>query len=230
MNYKTFLNTGLLLCLGVGASVQATEDKELAQELLNVLKQRQEIYAKDANASPRVLEELWVDSDNIVLVSEEFQPFFHGRKEVTPYFNPPEKNLYAYREIVSNPRATLLAPDLATVTYDLRYDMQPIGKPPMGGMSHMMTMLRKTDDGWKIQAEVQLPMGLISQSRILQEMAVSPDFVDYARTQNPTYDAQIAADKRLKMRKAGVVPWMLGGTSQPTLPSKDEKAEGSGGD
>jgi len=165
-----------------------------------------------------------------LLVSEEFHPFFHGRDEVTPYFNPPEKNLYAYREIVSNPRATLLAPNLATVTYDLRYDMQPIGKPPMGGMSHMMTMFRKTDEGWKIQAEVQLPMGLISQSRILQEMAVSPDFVDYARTQNPTYDAQIAADKRLKMRKAGVVPWMLGGTSQPTLPSKDEKTEGSGGD
>ncbi|MGI9308424.1 MAG: hypothetical protein ACR2P6_04110, partial [Gammaproteobacteria bacterium] len=76
-----------------------------------------------------------------------------------------------------------------------------------------------------IQAELQLPMGLISQSRILQEMAVSPDFIDYARSQNPDYDEQIAGDKRLQMRKKGVIPWMLGGTSQPTLPDKDAEDE-----
>ena len=92
----------------------------------------------------------------------------------------------------------------------------------------MMTMFRKTESGWKIQAEIQLPMGLISQSRILEELAVSPDFEEFARQQNPNYDTQIKADKRLKMRKAGVIPWMLGGTSQPTLP--DSKKEGKSGD
>ena len=207
---------------------QAEEDPALAQDRLEVLKQRQAIYSTDPNASAKVLEQMWLDDENIVLVSEEFHQPFHGRDAVTPYFNPPKPNLYAYREIVSNPRATWLADDLATVTYDLRYDMQPVGKPPMGGMSHMMTMFKKTADGWKIQAELQLPMGLISQSRILQEMAVSPDFVDYARTQNPTYDEQIDSDKRLKMREKGVIPWMLGGTSQPTLQKGD--GEGSGGD
>ncbi len=211
------------------ATVHAEEDPELAQELLEVLKARQAIYDTDPNASAEVFQSMWLDADNIVLVSEEFHERFHNRAEVTPYFNPPKPNLYAYREIVSNPRATWLADDLATVTYDLRYDMQPIGKPPMGGMSHMMTMFRKTDAGWKIQAELQLPMGLISQSRILQEMAVSPDFVDYARTQNPDYDELISSDKRLQMRNKGVIPWMLGGTSQPTLPGKDAE-EGSGGD
>lgn len=219
----------LLLSTWIAVTASATEDPELAQELLEVLKQRQAIYDSDPNASAKVLEEMWLDADNIVLVSEEFHQMFHGRDEVTPYFNPPKPNLYAYREIVSNPRATWLAEDLATVTYDLRYDMQPIGKPPMGGMSHMMTMLRKTDEGWKIQAELQLPMGLISQARILQEMAVSSDFVEFAREQNPDYDEQIAGDKRLQMRKKGVIPWMLGGTSQPTLPQKDAE-EGSGGD
>lgn len=219
----------LLLSTWMAVTASATEDPELAQELLEVLKQRQAIYDSDPNASAKVLEEMWLDADNIVLVSEEFHQMFHGRDEVTPYFNPPKPNLYAYREIVSNPRATWLAEDLATVTYDLRYDMQPIGKPPMGGMSHMMTMLRKTDEGWKIQAELQLPMGLISQARILQEMAVSSDFVEFAREQNPDYDEQIAGDKRLQMRKKGVIPWMLGGTSQPTLPQKDSE-EGSGGD
>lgn len=213
---------GLLFCAGLCATpaTWATEDQALADELLELLKQRQAIYDADPNASPRVFEEMWLDADNIVLVSEEFHQIFHGRDEVTPYFNPPKPNLYAYREIVSNPRATYLEPDLATVTYDLRYDMQPVGMPPMGGMSHMMTMFRKTADGWKIQAEVQLPMGLISQSRILQEMAVSPDFLDFARRQNPNYDEQVASDKRLQMRKKGVVPWMIGGTSQPTLEEK----------
>jgi hypothetical protein len=72
-------------------------------------------------------------------------------------------------------------------------------------------------------------MGLISQARIMQEMAVSNDFEDFARQQNPDYDKLIKADKRLQMRKKGVIPWMLGGTSQPTLPKK-EADEGSGGD
>ena len=227
---KNFLMICAALSLNVVSSVSlATEDPELAAELLEVLKQRQAIYAKNPNASPEVFEKMWLDADNIVLVSEEFHPRFHGSEAVKPYFNPPKPNLYAYREIVSNPRATWLTEELATVTYDLRYDMQPIGKPAMGGMSHMMTMFRKTDEGWKIQAELQLPMGLISQSRVLQELAVSPDFEDFARTQNPDYDELIANDKRLQMRKKGVIPWMLGGTSQPTLPAK-ENGEGSGGD
>jgi hypothetical protein len=229
MMIRKILFTVAMLASSFVTVAVAEEDPQLANELLEVLKQRQTIYDANPNASSKVLEQMWLDADNIVLVSEEFHRPFHGRDEVTPYFNPPKPNLYAYREIVSNPRAMWLASDLATVTYDLRYDMQPIGKPPMGGMSHMMTMFKKTDDGWKIQAELQLPMGLISQARIMQEMAVSADFEDFARQQNPDYDELIKADKRLQMRKKGVIPWMLGGTSQPTLPKK-ESDEGSGGD
>ena len=223
MNNKILTPIVIALTTLFGSSASALEDEALARELLTVLEGRQAIYAEDPNASAKVFETMWLNDENIVLVSEEFHQIFHGRDEVTPYFNPPKPNLYAYREIVSNPRATYLEPDLATVTYDLRYDMQPVGKPPMGGMSHMMTMFRKTDDGWKIQAEVQLPMGLISQSRILQEMAVSPDFVDYARAQNPGYDEKVAADKQLQRRKKGTVPWMIGGTSQPTLENAEKE-------
>lgn len=219
---KASVIAGLFLTAGISfaAPADATEDAALADELLQVLKQRQQIYASNPNASAEVFERMWLQDQNVVLVSEEFHQIFHGRDEVAPYFNPPKPNLYAYRETVSNPRATYLEPDLATVTYDLRYDLQAVGQPPMGGMSHMMTMFRRTQEGWKIQAELQLPMGLISQSRILQEMAVSPDFVEFARQQNPQYEEQIASDKRLQMRSRGVVPWMIGGTSQPTLEEK----------
>jgi hypothetical protein len=52
--------------------------------------------------------------------------------------------------------------------------------------------------------------------------------VEFARTQNPDYDELISKDKRLQRSKEGVIPWMLGGTSQPTL--QKEGGEGSGGD
>ena len=96
---KKLTLTAIALLSGLfGSAANATEDPELAAELLEVLKQRQAIYDKDPNASGKVLETLWVKDDNIVLVSEEFHQFFHGRDEVTPYFNPPKPNLYAYRE------------------------------------------------------------------------------------------------------------------------------------
>lgn len=203
--------------IGVATLLWATTAAaDLVAELEPVLAKRQAIYSEDPNASPRVLEELWLDSDDIMLMSEEFHQMFYGRERVTPYFNPPEANLYAYREQISELQAILLAPDLASATYSLRYDMHPVGKPAMGGVSRMMTLFRRTAEGWKIQAELQLPMSLISQSRRLQEIAVSPDFVDYARQQNPDYDAKVAADPKLQRRAQGVVPWQTGGTSQPT--------------
>ena len=87
----------------------------------------------------------------------------------------------------------------------------------------MLTVFRETEDGWKIQAEVQLPMSMISQSRRLHELAVSSDFGEFARVQNPEYEEQVAADPRIMRRTQGVVPWELGGTSQPT-------SEGGSGD
>ena len=192
-------------------------DDDLVAELERVLERRAAIYATDANGSAQVFDELWVNDDNVVLMSEEFHTIFYGREAVTPYFNPPEDNLHAYRVQHANMQATRLSPDLATATYFIRYDMHPVGKPPMGGSSRVMTVFKQTDDGWKIQAEFQMAMSLISQARRLHELAVSPDFSTYARQQNPTYDADIAADEKYQERLSGsVVPWETGGTSQPT--------------
>lgn len=212
----------LLLAMFTHHAAAKVADEVMA-ELAEVLEQRQAIYDEDPNASPRVFDELWLDSGDVVLMSEEFYQIFFGQAQVEPYFNPPEANLYAMRMRFSNLEATMLAEGLATATYHLRYDMHPVGKLAMGGWSRMLTVFRETDEGWKIQAEVQLPMSMISQSRRLHELAVSDDFADFARHQNPDYDEQVASDPRIRRRTEGVVPWQVGGTSQPT-------AEGESGD
>jgi hypothetical protein len=70
--------------------------------------------------------------------------------------------------------------------------------------------MRQVADDWKFVSLVQSPMSLVSQARRIQEEAVSPDFLQYARRQNPDYDALVAADKRIASRRAGL-PWITGG-------------------
>jgi len=156
------------------------------------------------------LDEAFVAGDDVMVQSEEFFPIFYGRAQVTAYFKPPAENLYAHREQYSNVEGTLLRPDLALVTWHNRYDLQAVGRPPVGGWSRMVALMRREPDGWKFQALVQSPMSLISQAWRIHEEAVSPDFLEFARRQNPDYDRLIAADRRLQSRKSGL-PWLTGG-------------------
>jgi hypothetical protein len=157
------------------------------------------------------LDETFVAEEDIMVQSEEFFPIFYGRAAVTPYFKPPAENLYAHREQYSNVQGMLLRTGLAVVTWHNRYDMHPVGRLPMGGWSRMVAVMREEQDGWNFVALVQAPMSLISQSFRMQEEAVSPDFLDYARRQNPQYDELVASDKRLKARRSGGLPWVTGG-------------------
>ncbi len=159
---------------------------------------------------PAFLDTMFVADRNVMVQSEEFHPIFYGRDRVEQYFKPPTENLYAHREQYSNVEGTLLQPGLALVTWHNRYDMQAVGRLPVGGWSRMVAVMRRTDDGWKFVTLVQAPMSLISQARRTQEEAVSPDFLDYARRQNPDYDELVGNDKRIKSRRAGL-PWISGG-------------------
>ena len=158
------------------------------------------------------LDETFASGDDIMVQSEEFFPVFYGRAKVTPYYKPPAENLYAHRERYSDVEGTQLGPDLAIVTWHNRYDMQAVGRAPVGGWSRMIALMRREQGAWKFQALVQAPMSLISQARRIQEEAVSADFVEYARKQNPDYDRLIAGDKRLQSRRSGL-PWLTGGGS-----------------
>jgi len=173
------------------------------------------------------MDQMFVPDDEIMVQSEEFFPVFYGRDQVTAYFKPPTENLYAHREVYSNVEGTLLRPGLALVTWHNRYDMQAVGRLPVGGWSRMVAVMRQAGDEWKFVSLVQSPMSLISQARRIQEEAVSPDFVQYARKQNPDYDALVAADKRIASRRAGL-PWISGGGNTQDNAQRNPVAPASG--
>jgi hypothetical protein len=197
-----------LLCALLAAPPSGAADTFPADEITAAIEKAENTVNTRGYAA--FMDDMFVPDKDIMVQSEEFFPIFYGRDQVSAYFKPPTDNLYAHREQYSNVEGTLLRPGLALVTWHNRYDMQAVGRLPVGGWSRMIGVMRRTPDGWKFVSLVQAPMSLISQARRIQEEAVSPDFLDYARRQNPDYDALVAGDKRIASRRAGL-PWLTGG-------------------
>jgi hypothetical protein len=169
----------------------------------------------DRNDSDAFFDQLWSREPNVVFMSEQFFNVLYGRRLAAGYFKPPMKNLYAYRERYSNVEAMPVADDLAVATYWVRYDMHAITRTPLGGWSRIFAVMKKEDGRWRFQGQFETPMSLVSQGRWTHEAALSGDFLEFARQQNPQYDAQIARDKRIKARKGEGVPWVSAGENTP---------------
>jgi SnoaL-like domain len=217
----------LLLCTVFAPGIRAQETPPAfpLAEITAAVLAAGEIANKKGYAA--FMEETFVKDDNILVQSEEFFPIFYGRDQVSAYYKPPTDNLYAHREQYSNVEGTFMSPTLALVTWHNRYDMQAVGRAAVGGWSRMIATMRKTDEGWKFVTLVQSPMSLVSQARRIQEEAVSADFLDYARKQNPDYDQLIAGDKRLASRRSGL-PWLSGGgNTQDAVQTTPAPAPGS---
>jgi len=214
---------GCLLLL-TAAPASAQSDSALAREIESVLRRAEVLY--DRNDSVAYFDELWSQDDNLVFMSEQFYPVFFGRKPVEAYFKPPLKNLYSYRERYANVEATYLAPDLADVTYHVRYDMHAITRTPLGGWSRIFAIMRKEDGGWKFQAQFETPMSLISQARRTHEEALSADFLEFSRQQNPKYDEQVARDRKIRQRRGEGVPWVTAGENIQQGPKRTNPADG----
>ena len=121
-----------LSCLFFSSASHA--DDELTAEIKAVLDRMAEIYRDDPNGSRQVYEELWLQDDNLVYMSEQFIPVFYGADDVAPYWTPAWDTLYGYREVYSNVQATSLAPDIALATFEVRYDMHAVTRTPLGGL------------------------------------------------------------------------------------------------
>ena len=211
----------MLLLLALAPAARAGGDPGLAREVEAVLRQAEKIW--DQRDSARYFDDLWSKGSDVVYMSEWFYPVFYGREATAAYFKPQPMNLYAHRERYSNIEATYIAPDLAVATYQVRYDEHAQGRMPLGGWSRVVMMLRKEQGQWRILGQFDAPMSLISQVRRLQEEALSNDFLDYARAQNPGYDKQVAADKAMARRRSGL-PWISGGgNTQPDAPASQPK-------
>jgi ketosteroid isomerase-like protein len=178
----------------------------LDQEIQVVLDRMHDIYAADPNGSREIFDELWLQDENIVYFSEQFEKIFYGYEAAKAYWQPKWDTLYGYREVYSNLETMLLNDDLAIATCEVRYDMHAVTRTPLGGWTRLAMILRRTDDGWKIQQYYEAPMSLISQGRRIHEEALDPEFAEFARAQNPAYDRLVDSDENIRLRKEGV-PW-----------------------
>jgi hypothetical protein len=181
-------------------------DEQLEREIQPLLDRMEEIYREDPNGSRLMFDELWLQDENILYLSEQFVNSFYGYGAVASYFKPNWNTLYGYRELYSNLRATRIAPGIALATFDIRYDMHAVTRTPLGGGSRLTLILRKQDGQWKIQQFYETPMSLLSQGRLIHEAALNPDFADHARAQNPQYDEFVEGDASIKARKDNA-PW-----------------------
>jgi len=199
----------VLTLLLVSGAASAASDPKLAAEVEATLRQGEALY--DRNDSEAFFNQLWSGDQNLVFMSEQFYPVFYGRRPVEAYFKPPMKNLYAYRERYSDIEAMYIDSDLAAVTYHVRYDMHAITRTPLGGWSRIFAIMKKEQGRWVFVAQFETPMSMISQSRWTHEAALSSDFPEFARKQNPDYDKQVARDRKIAARKGGGVPWVSAG-------------------
>ena len=196
----------IVLALSTVCAMQAQADQQLEKEIQRVLDRMETIYEEDPNCSRIIFDELWLQDENIVYLSEQFVNSFYGYGPVAAYWKPSWNTLYGYREKYSKLRVTEIDPGLALATFEIRYDMHAVTRTPLGGWSRLTLVLRKQDDEWKIQQYYETPMSLLSQGRRIHEAALDPGFADYARAQNPQYDEFVAGDASIEARKTGA-PW-----------------------
>jgi hypothetical protein len=74
-----------------------------------------------------------------------------------------------------------LAPDLALALFDHFYEIQLIFGPQeaTAGQDRVLTLFRKTPDGWRHILYAQCPLGPESYVRKLRREIVRPDFEEF---------------------------------------------------
>jgi hypothetical protein len=125
------------------------------------------------------LKEVWDANDpEPWYVPEEIEKPFFSWPQLEKYWNPGRKVLKGFRWDYDNLRVKLLAPDLALALFDHFYEIQLIFGPqePTAGFDRVLTLFRKTPDGWRHILYAQCPLGPESYVRALRKEIVRPDF------------------------------------------------------
>lgn len=138
--------------------VVADEDKQLATAISGFLDRYYEAYdIQDF----RTLKTMWHDDGNPIYMAEEVPFPIYGKAGMDKYFNPaPGKRILAgIDNRHSEVRAKYITPDVAVATYRLDYDIKLTGMPAVGGWDRAIAMFVNTDDGWKLTAYAEAPMG-----------------------------------------------------------------------
>lgn len=131
------------------------------------------------------LKEVWDAKDpEPWYVPEEVETPFYSWQQLEKYWNPGRKVLRGFRWDYSNLRVKQLAPDLAVAIFDHFYEIQLIFGPqePTAGQDRVLTLFRKTPDGWRHILYAQCPLGPESYVRMLRKSLVRPDFEEFKKT------------------------------------------------
>jgi ketosteroid isomerase-like protein len=143
-------------------------DQRLAAELEAFL----EDYAAAYNDQDyRTVKRMWHADGNPIYMAEEVPFPLYGSERMDKYFDPvPGKRILdgidnRYSEV----RAKYVAPNVAVATYRLDYDLKLAGTPAVHGWNRIMAVFVATDDGWKLSAYAEAPMGPRSMARRMMQ-------------------------------------------------------------
>jgi hypothetical protein len=128
------------------------------------------------------LKEVWdADDPEPWYVPEEIETPFFSWAQIEKYWNPGRKVLKGFRWDYSNLRVKQLAPDLALALFDHFYEIELMFGPqdPTAGFDRVLTLFRKTTDGWRHILYAQCPLGPESYVRALRKTIVRPDFESF---------------------------------------------------
>jgi hypothetical protein len=144
-----------------------------------VLKRTREIWNSQDFAR---LKEVWdADDPEPWYVPEEIETPFFSWPQIEKYWNPGRKVLKGFRWDYSNLRIKQLAPDLVLALFDHFYEIELIFGPqePTAGFDRVLTLFRKTPDGWRHILYAQCPLGPETYVRALRKTIVRPDFESF---------------------------------------------------
>lgn len=162
----------------------SAEDRELAAEIAAFLSDYQAAYN---DQDYRTVKSMWLDDGNPIYMAEEVPFPLYGRDRLNNYFDPvPGKRiLEGIDNRYSEVRAKYVAPDIAVATYRLDYDIKLVGRPASHGWDRIMAVFARTDDGWKMTAYAEAPMGPRTMVRKMMQAApadTEQQKADYATT------------------------------------------------
>jgi len=134
------------------------EDEQLAADITAFLAEYEKAYN---NQDYKGVKSMWFPDGNPIYMAEEVPFPLYGKSRMDSYFNPaPGKRILdGIDNKYSDVRAKYIAPDIAVATYRLDWDIKLVGMPALGGWDRVMAVFINTDDGWKLTAYTEAPMG-----------------------------------------------------------------------
>jgi len=152
----------------------SAEEEQLASELTEFLGEYATVYN---NQDYRAVKSMWLDDGNPIYMAEEVPFPLYGKSRMDKYFNPVpgRRILDGIDNRYSKVRAKYVAPSVAVATYRLDYDIKLVGMSAVYGWDRVMAVFTKTDEGWKLTAYTEAPMGPATMVRKMMKATPARD-------------------------------------------------------